>query len=109
MGAAARHSSDRGGESYWAPQRLEQLSAAINRDLRACGCVEAAVLCTAALISIPWLGIVLWARLPEHWLALSALGFGYVFAAALLGKIGGLLWAEGRLSRNSPLAQSLVT
>lgn len=88
--------------------RLESLSAAINRDLRACGCIEATVLCLAALISVPWIGVTFQSRLPEHWHALTALGFAYVLAAALLGKIAGLWLAERRLAGNVRMLKTLL-
>jgi hypothetical protein len=89
-------------------QRIERLSAAINRDLRACGCFEAALLCLVALLSTPFAGSALWPDLPDHWIVLAAIGFGYLLAAAAVGKIGGLMLAQWRLSRNLRLMQALL-
>lgn len=81
-------------------RQLERLNTAINRDLRACGCIEGAVFCAAALLSLPWLGATLWSQLPGSSAAVAAIGFGYAALAALAGKIFGVALAEWRLSRN---------
>jgi hypothetical protein len=73
-----------------------QLIDAINRDLRACGCVEAAVASAAALLTLP----AVWAVASGSPFVLSSTLVAYVFGAALLGKIVGLLLAEWRLARN---------
>ena len=80
--------------------RVERLSRAINRDLRACGCIEGAVACASAMAAAPLLGTMIWSRLPSSRPALIGILFGYLIAAALVGKICGIVLAERRLSRN---------
>jgi hypothetical protein len=81
------------------PAAFERPTAAINRELRACGCVTAAMFTVAALASLPAAGALPSASLPGDWWRWSALAFGYVLAAALVGKIVGLIVSEIKLAR----------
>ena len=88
--------------------QLERSAAAINRELRACGCVTSAIFTVAALASLPVARALLVESLPGGWWRLSALAFAYVLGAALAGKITGLIISEVKLARSLRELRSLL-
>lgn len=79
---------------------LERIEAAINRDLRYCGCIEAAACCFAALVALPLILASGTLNLPADWLQLTGLGLVYLCSVALVGKFVGIVLAERRLASN---------